>query len=86
MRVYPLLLLLLRLFPFRDSPLRCLDLSVASISSCSYYLVLLVDFTDFCWTFPLRRKSEVHQVIVDFIRYVRTQFGLPIKCFQADNE
>jgi hypothetical protein len=27
----------------------------------------------------------VHQLIVDFIRYIRTQFGLPVKCFQADN-
>ena len=58
---------------------------VASISGCSYYLVLLDDFSHYCWTFPLKHKSDVHQHIVDFIAYARTQFGLPVKCFQADN-
>ena len=58
---------------------------VSSISGYSYYLVILDDFSHFCWTFPLRRKSDVHQTIVDFVAYVRTQFGLPVKCFQADN-
>jgi histone deacetylase 1/2 len=58
---------------------------VTSISGFSYYLVILDDYTHFCWTFPLRRKSDVHQTIVDFVAYVRTQFGLPVKCFQADN-
>jgi len=58
---------------------------VPSISGYSYYLVLLDDFSHFCWTFPLHRKSDVHGHLVDFIAYARTQFGLPIKCFQANN-
>ena len=58
---------------------------VPSISGCSYYLVFLDDFTHFCWTFPLKHKSEVRQHFADFIPYVRTQFGFTIKCFQADN-
>jgi transposase InsO family protein len=48
-------------------------------------LVILDDFSHFCWTFPLRRKSDVHQTIVDFVAYVHTQFDRPVKCFQADN-
>jgi transposase InsO family protein len=47
--------------------------------------VLLVDFTHYCWTYPLKSKCEVHQLIVDFIAYACTQFSLPIRCFQADN-
>ena len=35
--------------------------------------------------FPLKHKSDVHQHIIDFIAYARTKFGLPVKCFQADN-
>jgi histone deacetylase 1/2 len=58
---------------------------VLSVSGFSYYLVILDDYSHFCWTFPLRRKSDVHQTIVTFVAYVRTQFGLPVKCFQADN-
>jgi histone deacetylase 1/2 len=46
--------------------------------------VLLDDFTHYCWTYPLKSKSEVHQLIVDFIAYARTQFSLPVRCFQAD--
>jgi hypothetical protein len=35
-----------------------------SISGYKYYLVLVDDFTHYCWIFPLRHKSEVHQHIV----------------------
>jgi transposase InsO family protein len=58
---------------------------VHSISDFSYYLVILDDYTHHCWTFPLKRKSNVHQHMVEFIAYANTQFGLPVKCFQADN-
>ena len=46
----------------------------------------------FCWmispTFAglsLSIESLMCSHLVDFIAYARTQFGLPIKCFQADN-
>jgi transposase InsO family protein len=58
---------------------------VASISGCQYYLVLLDDYSHFCWTFPLIRKSEVASHITDFCAFVQTQFGVTIKSFQADN-
>jgi hypothetical protein len=50
-----------------------------------YYLVLLDDFSHYCWSFPLRHKSEVHRHIVEFIAYAQTQFGSTPKSFQADN-
>jgi len=37
---------------------------VASISGFKYYLVLVDDYTHYCWTFLLRHKSEVHDHIV----------------------
>jgi histone deacetylase 1/2 len=58
---------------------------VASISGCQYYLVLLDDYSHFCWTYPLVRKSEVASIITDFCAYAHTQFGALVKSFQADN-
>ncbi|KAG8087096.1 hypothetical protein GUJ93_ZPchr0010g9271 [Zizania palustris] len=58
---------------------------VLSISGYKFYLVIVDDYTHFCWTFPLRHKSEVHGHIVQFVAYVHTQFSLPVRCFQADN-
>jgi hypothetical protein len=58
---------------------------VLSISGYKYYLVILDDFTHFCWTFPLRHKSEVHEHIVQFTAYANTQFSSSVRCFQTDN-
>jgi hypothetical protein len=58
---------------------------VASISGCQYYLVLLDDYSQFCWTYPLVHKSEVVSIITDFCAYAHTQFGALVKSFQADN-
>jgi transposase InsO family protein len=51
-----------------------------------YYLLLLDDFTHYCWTFPLKHKSDVFTTFVIFHSYVRTQFDLPVKIIQADND
>lgn len=56
-----------------------------SFSGYKYYLVLIDDFTDYVWTFPLRHKSEVLPLIQSFHAYVRTQFGLPLIALQAYN-
>jgi len=58
---------------------------VPSTSGYKYYLVMLDDFTHYCWSFQLRQKSEVYGHFVDFIAYAQTQFGCVPKCFQADN-
>jgi len=58
---------------------------VSSISGYKYYLVMVDDYTHYCWIFPLRHKSEVHGHIVQFVAYAHTQFSLPVRCFQADN-
>ena len=44
-------------------------------------MILLI----FCWTFPHKHKSEVHQHLAEFIPYVCTQFISTVKCFQVDN-
>jgi hypothetical protein len=56
-----------------------------SVSGFKYYLVVLDDFTHFVWTFPLRNKSDVHTIFLNFHKYVATHFFLPIKFIQCDN-
>ena len=58
---------------------------VPSVSGYRYYLVILDDFTHYCWTFPPHHKSDVYEHIVQFISYAQTQFSLPVKYFQTDN-
>lgn len=58
---------------------------IASISGYRYYLVIIDDFTHFCWTYPLTSKSEVRDHLVAFCSYTVTQFSLPVKSIQADN-
>jgi transposase InsO family protein len=60
-------------------------LPVPSTSGFLYYLVLIDDFTHFCWTFPLRKKSEVASHLTTFVSYAHTQFGLSARAFQEDN-
>jgi transposase InsO family protein len=50
-----------------------------------YYLIILDDYSHYCWFFPLRHKSEVHRHMIEFIAYAQTQFGTTPKSFQADN-
>jgi hypothetical protein len=45
-----------------------------SFSGFKYYLVILDDFTHFIWTFPMRNKSDVHTIFINFQRYVATHF------------
>ena len=58
---------------------------VASVSGFQYYLVILDDFSHFVWTFPLRNKSDVHTIFLNFKQYVSTHFLLPIRFIQCDN-
>lgn len=58
---------------------------VLSVSGYQYYFVILDDFTHYVWTFPVRRKSEVHRLLVFFYAYVQTQFSHRILAFQTDN-
>jgi histone deacetylase 1/2 len=58
---------------------------VASNSGFKYYLVIVDDFSHFMWTYPLRRKSDTTDILINFAAYARTQFNLPIVAVQTDN-
>jgi hypothetical protein len=45
---------------------------VLSLSGYKYYLVILVDFSHFLWTFPLQLKSDTLTVLTHFFAWVST--------------
>lgn len=54
---------------------------IASISGYRYYLVLLEDFSHYCWTFRLTSKSEVH-TIANFWILSRLNSVFPLRVFR----
>ena len=54
---------------------------VSSVSGYKYYVLFLDHYTNFLWTFPLFRKSQVYDISVNFYVFVHTQFELKIKSF-----
>lgn len=49
-----------------------------------YYVSFIDHFSRFTWLFPLRHKSEVSQVFLDFKVFVEKQFGLSILAIYSD--
>lgn len=58
---------------------------IVSNSGFAYFLVVLDDHTHYAWTFPLRRKSDVFEILITFHAFVSTQFQRPILAFRTDN-
>ena len=50
-----------------------------------YYVLFLDDLTNYLWTFPLARKSDVYTKFLAFEAQVHTQFEREIKNVQCDN-
>ncbi|KAI4348037.1 hypothetical protein L6164_008799 [Bauhinia variegata] len=54
-------------------------------SSHRYYILLLDDYSNFLWTFPLSKKSQAFSTFLTFRAFIRTQFEREIKNIQCDN-
>jgi hypothetical protein len=50
-----------------------------------YYILFLDDHSQFLWTFPLSKKSDVYSVFIAFRAHIHTQFEREIKNLQCDN-
>uniref|UniRef100_A0A453Q422 Integrase catalytic domain-containing protein n=1 Tax=Aegilops tauschii subsp. strangulata TaxID=200361 RepID=A0A453Q422_AEGTS len=72
-------------FPFHTIHCDVWTSPVLSNSGFQYFLVVLDDCTHFAWTFPLRHKSDVFEVLITFHAYVATQFQRPILTIHTDN-
>ncbi|KAI3518344.1 hypothetical protein L1887_06964 [Cichorium endivia] len=58
---------------------------VVSTMGHRYYLVIVDDFTNFTWSYPLAKKSQVLTIFKSFHAFVQTQFTCKIKSIQCDN-
>ncbi|KAM0049451.1 putative RNA-directed DNA polymerase [Helianthus debilis subsp. tardiflorus] len=47
-------------------------------------MVLIDNYTNYVWVYPLKYKSDTFQTFTKFYKLVKTQFSLPIKTFQCD--
>ena len=51
-----------------------------------FFLTVVDDFTRRTWIFLMQHKSEVHHLLVNFVKFVQTQFYTTIKIVRSDNE
>lgn len=58
---------------------------IPSFSGFRYYLLLVDDYTKYCWLFPLHAKSEVTSCVQAFKVFVSNHFAYSIKTFRSDN-
>lgn len=58
---------------------------VLSSAGHKYYILFLDDYSNFLWTFPIGKKSQVYSIFSSFSTMIHTQFERTIKCFQCDN-
>jgi hypothetical protein len=66
------------------SPCSSLILFTMICGLLKYFLVMVDDFSQYSWTFPLGAKSETFPTL-HFLAWVSTQIGLTIKVVQCDN-
>ncbi|KAL4362743.1 hypothetical protein GQ457_04G027460 [Hibiscus cannabinus] len=58
---------------------------VKSLYGHSYFLTIVDDKSRFVWIYPMKYKSEVRSLIIDFCVLVENQYSKKIKCFRTDN-
>ena len=49
-----------------------------------YYVIFIDDFTRYTWLYPLKLKSDVFDIFMNFHRRVEQQFNLKLHNFQSD--
>ncbi|KAI0993196.1 hypothetical protein K3495_g14988, partial [Podosphaera aphanis] len=59
--------------------------SVPSLGKSFYYITFIDDYTRYSWVKFLRNKDEASQHMIDFVRFVQTQFNEKIQRWRTDN-
>jgi len=49
-------------------------------------LTIVDDYSRYTWVFPLKQKSEVVNILENFVFFIQTQFETAIKVIKSDNE
>ena len=55
-----------------------------SIGGNRYFVTFIDDFTSFCYCFPIKRKSQVPDLFIDFVTAVQTQYDRRVKILRSD--
>ena len=55
-----------------------------SIGGNRYFVTFIDDFTSFCYCFPIKRKSQVPDLFIDFVTAVQTQYDRQVKILRSD--
>ena len=58
---------------------------VISVTNCKYYIIFVDHFTKYIWLYPLKRKSDTHDVFIHFKALVEKFFNRPIITLYSDN-
>lgn len=58
--------------------------SVVSTTGTKYYVSFLDDYSKFVWLFPIKLKSDVESIFLQFQAYVEKHFECKIKSVQFD--
>ncbi|KAJ9556387.1 LOW QUALITY PROTEIN: hypothetical protein OSB04_011001 [Centaurea solstitialis] len=57
---------------------------IVSKNGSKYYMVLIDNYSQFTWAYPLKYKSETFTMFTGFHTYIQTQFNKSIKTLQCD--
>nr|GEW79844.1 hypothetical protein [Tanacetum cinerariifolium] len=60
--------------------------SIRSIDHKYYFLVIIDDYSRFCWVFFLEHKDETYPILKDFINLVENQLNKKVKAMRCDND
>jgi hypothetical protein len=50
-----------------------------------FWLLVMDDYTNYCWSLFLPHKDDLPQVMLQWLRHVTSQYKIEVKCFRCDN-
>ena len=58
--------------------------SVPSYDGNRFYLIIVDEYSQYIWFFPMNQKSDVAIIFTSFLKQMETQFDTHVKIFQSD--
>ncbi|KAI0510234.1 hypothetical protein KFK09_010835 [Dendrobium nobile] len=55
-----------------------------STNGFKFYVLFIVDFSKYCWVYPITHKSEVVYKFIEFCKMINRQFNTNIKMLRSD--
>ena len=49
-------------------------------------MTFIDDYTSFCYCFPIQRKSQVPDLLIDFVTDVQTHYDRQVKILRSDRD